>query len=93
MDRAPDIVVGYAPGYRASWQTGLGKFPRELLQDNLEKWSGDHCGDPQAVPGILFSSQDLRGEGARFRDLAPTILAHFGLPPADSMTGTSLLAT
>ncbi len=91
MDRAPDIVVGYAAGYRASWQTGLGKFPRELLQDNMEKWSGDHCGDPRVVPGIFFSSTALRGEGAQFRDLAPTLLAHFGLPPADSMTGKNLL--
>ncbi len=91
MDRAPDIVVGYGPGYRASWQTGLGKFPRDIIQDNLEKWSGDHCGDPQVVPGIFFSSQDLRGEGARFRDVAPTVLAYFGLPPADGMTGKSLL--
>jgi predicted AlkP superfamily phosphohydrolase/phosphomutase len=93
MERAPDIVVGYAAGHRASWQTALGKFPRELLADNLEKWSGDHCGDPQAVPGVLFSNSKLRGARGRFIDLAPTILAHFEAPIPDGMDGTSLLST
>jgi predicted AlkP superfamily phosphohydrolase/phosphomutase len=53
---APDLVVGYAPGYRASWQTSLGATPALLVEDNLQKWSGDHCIDPDAVPGVLFTS-------------------------------------
>ena len=53
---APDLVVGYAPGYRASWQTSLGATPARLVEDNLQKWSGDHCIDPTAVPGVLFTS-------------------------------------
>ena len=53
---APDLVVGYQPGFRASWQTTLGAVPVELVDDNDRKWSGDHCMAPEAVPGVLFTS-------------------------------------
>jgi predicted AlkP superfamily phosphohydrolase/phosphomutase len=53
---APDLVVGYAPGFRASWQTALGGVPIELIEDNKEKWSGDHLIDPSQVPGVLFTN-------------------------------------
>ena len=53
---APDLVVGYAPGYRASWQTSLGAAPPGIVADNTQPWSGDHCIAPEAVPGVLFAS-------------------------------------
>jgi predicted AlkP superfamily phosphohydrolase/phosphomutase len=53
---APDLVIGYQPGYRASWQTTLGGVPAQLLEVNARKWSGDHCVTPQAVPGVVFTS-------------------------------------
>jgi len=53
---APDLVIGYRPGYRASWQTSLGAVPTDLVEVNDRKWSGDHCILPDAVPGILFTS-------------------------------------
>ena len=53
---APDLVVGYRPGFRASWQTTLGAVPAALIDDNDRKWSGDHCVTPDAVPGVLFTS-------------------------------------
>lgn len=53
---APDLVIGYNSGYRASWQTTLGGAPSKLVEVNARKWSGDHCMDPSAVPGILFTS-------------------------------------
>lgn len=53
---APDLVIGYQPGYRASWQTTLGGVPTPLLEANARKWSGDHCMLPDAVPGVLFTS-------------------------------------
>ena len=53
---APDLVIGYNPGYRASWQTTLGGAPSQLVEVNARKWSGDHCIDPKAVPGVLFTS-------------------------------------
>jgi hypothetical protein len=56
MGDAPDLVVGYAPGYRASWQTALGGVPEKLIVPNDRKWSGDHLIEPSAVPGVLFTS-------------------------------------
>ena len=53
---APDLVIGYEPGFRASWQTTLGGVPISLVDDNNRKWSGDHCISPEAVPGVLFTS-------------------------------------
>lgn len=53
---APDLVIGYQPGFRASWQTTLGAVPAALVEDNARKWSGDHCVTPVAVPGVLFTS-------------------------------------
>lgn len=56
QDQMPDLIVGYASGYRASWQTSLGGAPAALIEDNLQPWSGDHCIDPELVPGVLFLS-------------------------------------
>ncbi len=53
---APDLVIGYEPGFRASWQTTLGAAPKESIEANAKKWSGDHCITPEAVPGVLFTS-------------------------------------
>jgi predicted AlkP superfamily phosphohydrolase/phosphomutase len=53
---APDLVIGYEPGFRASWQTTLGGVPASLVDDNKKKWSGDHCITPDAVPGVVFTS-------------------------------------
>ncbi|MCC7191155.1 MAG: alkaline phosphatase family protein [Phycisphaeraceae bacterium] len=53
---APDLVVGYARGYRASWSTAWGGVPVETTQTNVSKWSGDHCIAADEVPGVFFSS-------------------------------------
>ncbi len=55
----PDLVIGYAPGYRASSQTGLGAWEPQALELNRDHWNADHCIDPRAVPGVLFASQGL----------------------------------
>ena len=56
---APDLIVGYKRGYRASWQTVLGEAPKELMSTNTDMWSGDHCIDPELVPGVLFTNFKL----------------------------------
>ena len=75
---SPDLVVGYAPGYRASWQTTLGGAPKTLIDDNLQPWSGDHCIDPAAVPGVLFTSFAPDEPIGSIADLAPLILRLLG---------------
>jgi predicted AlkP superfamily phosphohydrolase/phosphomutase len=84
--QAPDLIVGYNRGYRSSWETVLGKFPPGLLQDNMGKWSGDHSTAEQ-VPGVLLSNKPLRVAQPALADLAPTILAAFGIPAPPAMTG------
>jgi len=71
---APDLVVGYAPNYRASWDTILGKYPREVYLDNLDPWSGDHCIDSLFMSGCLFSNRRFEKSDPALEDLAPVIL-------------------
>ena len=66
----PDLVVGYAPGCRASAETGLGRVPAAALEPNTDHWGADHCMDAEAVPGVIFSDRDLRDFGTiSFRDI------------------------
>lgn len=83
----PDAIIGYNRGYRASWETAIGSFPKELLTDNDERWSGDHCMAAEVVPGILLSNRKLKIENPRLRDLTPTILSEFGIKAPANMTG------
>lgn len=71
----PDLVVGYSPGYRASADTGLGKWGREIVVPNHQHWGADHCIDAEAVPGVLFANQDLhRYPHPSYRDIPPLII-------------------
>jgi hypothetical protein len=58
LEYAPDILVGFSPGYRASQQNGLGGWEKESLEPNLDHWGADHCIDPTAVPGVIFTSHN-----------------------------------
>ena len=91
VDTAPDILVGYARGYRASWATGTGKVPAELLEDNDREWSGDHCMDSRTVPGVLLVNRPLQPGEASLRDLSGTILRYFGVEPPAVMRNRNLL--
>ena len=86
----PDLVVGYNRGYRAGWQTILGAFPPEVLEDNTNPWSGDHCMDYTLVPGVLLSNRKIAAEAPALTDIAPTILAEFGISKAKGMIGQSV---
>jgi predicted AlkP superfamily phosphohydrolase/phosphomutase len=86
----PDILVGYNRGYRAGWQTILGSFPAEELEDNSNPWSGDHCMDYTLVPGVLLSNRKIAANTPALTDIAPTILAEFGIAKAPGMIGKSL---
>lgn len=74
---APDLIVGYAAGYRASWQTGLGQVPVELIEDNNDAWIGDHCVSAAIVPGVLFSSRKIRPNSPGLADVTSFILNRF----------------
>jgi hypothetical protein len=88
----PDLIVGYNRGYRASWQTALGKIPNNLYETNRNKWSGDHCMAAELLPGMLLINRPVnRSKGVDLRDLTATILAAFELPQPPEMQGRSIL--
>jgi len=70
--RGPDMLVGYAPGYRASAETGLGKWHNEVIQTNQDHWNADHCINPASVQGVLFSNRDLSNyPNPSYKDIPP----------------------
>lgn len=87
---APDLIIGYNSGYRASWETVLGKMPREILVDNLERWSGTHLINPDHVPGILLTNFEVARHEPELSDIAPTILNAFAIGKPTYMTGRPL---
>lgn len=88
---APDLIIGYAKNYRASWDTCLGGISEEVLTDNDMAWAADHCSDPHIVPGVLFCNKPIRTDSPRLEDLAPSILAEYGIETPSTMTGKKIL--
>jgi predicted AlkP superfamily phosphohydrolase/phosphomutase len=90
---APDLIIGYARGYRASWETVLGDLTDEVLLDNNAAWSADHCADAMEVPGILFVNRAIRNTSPSLIDMAPSILAEFGLATPTPMVGKNIFVS
>jgi len=89
-ENGPDLIVGYDRGYRASWEGAVGRVTDAVFSDNTRAWSGDHCVDPRLVPGVLLSSRRISSADPGIVDLAPTILAQFGIDKPAYMTGNVL---
>lgn len=79
LDIGPDMQVGYAEGYRGSNETALGELTPDVITDNLEPWSGDHCMDHEVVPGILLTNKKLPKPAKSLEDLAAAIVAELGV--------------
>jgi predicted AlkP superfamily phosphohydrolase/phosphomutase len=90
-DNAPDLIIGYNEGYRASWDGVTGIVNAVVIEDNAKAWSGDHCIDPALVPGVLFSNLELKTAGPSIMDIAPTALELFGIAPPAHMDGRGLV--
>jgi predicted AlkP superfamily phosphohydrolase/phosphomutase len=85
----PDLVVGYSPGYRASAETGIGKWAEASIEPNRDHWGGDHCMSAQAVPGVLFSNHDLGNyPHPSYRDI-PALTIGVKPSPSDSASPPS----
>lgn len=88
---APDAILGFCRGYRSSWETAVGDAADDWVADNWGKWSGDHCIDADLVPGVLLCNQAVRAEAPALWDIAPTVLAEYGIAVPSNMTGRPIL--
>ena len=93
LGAAPDLIVGYAEGYRASWQAAVGKTTSDVFADNTKAWCGDHCVDPHLVPGVLFSNLHLDAEDPGIEDMAATALHLFGVAAPAWLEGKPVVKT
>ncbi len=87
---APDLIVGWNVGYRTSWKSILGGFSEEAITDNLDKWSGDHCIDPNLVPALLVTNKRVSRQNPSLIDITATILKEFGISPDHQIEGKTL---
>ena len=92
---APDLIIGYDKHYGASDETTLGEIvnPDEhpVLEDNLDRWSGNHLMAPEVVPGVLIVNRKVGMGEYELVDLTATLLDYYGLPLSEGMVGESIL--
>jgi predicted AlkP superfamily phosphohydrolase/phosphomutase len=91
LETAPDIVLGFGRGYRISWQSPLGGFPREIVEDNTQRWSGDHMSAPDILPGIAFTNRKFTAGAPALEDLTASVLGVFGVEKPADMIGRAVL--
>jgi len=90
---APDLLIGYEGGYRNSWECATGSVTASVFSDNTRSWSGDHCVDPDIVPGVLFCNRRIRAERPRLIDVPLSILELFGQKRARYMQGEMIFGS
>jgi len=88
---APDIVLGFSPGYRMSWKNAEGSLSTEIISDNKDKWTGDHLIDRSHVPGVLFTNFKINKKNPDIMDIVPTILKFFNVNKLETIDGNSLI--
>jgi predicted AlkP superfamily phosphohydrolase/phosphomutase len=84
---SPDLVMGYRRGFRGSWETTLGKFPKDVITDNTDPWSGDHCIDPTEVPATIVTNKKMVKSDPAIWDIGPTVLSEMGVPVPPEFEG------
>ena len=84
---APDLLIGYEGGYRSSWECATGAVTAGVFSDNTRSWSGDHCVDPDIVPGVFFCNRKIATESPRLIDIPVSVVELFGQARARHMQG------
>jgi predicted AlkP superfamily phosphohydrolase/phosphomutase len=87
---APDIVLGFNRGYRISFKSPLGRVPKDILEVNKAKWSGDHMGAAELMPGILLANRPFAAESPALTDVTATIMDVFDIEKPQEMIGASI---
>jgi predicted AlkP superfamily phosphohydrolase/phosphomutase len=90
-EKGPDLLVGYSRGYRSSWESPLGSFPKDVFVDNKSPWSGDHCIDYRLVPGILVTNRRITSPAPTLADLTVSLLDEFGIAAPSGLIGKDVL--
>ncbi len=91
VEDAPDLIVGAHVGYRVSWTCATGAVAEDIFEDNVKSWSGDHCINPDDIPGVLFTNRAIAEDDPSIMDVGPTILDLFGVPVPAYCDGHSLM--
>ncbi|MHC4158275.1 MAG: alkaline phosphatase family protein [Planctomycetota bacterium] len=92
MKYAPDLILGFHRGYRGPGLDSEGRLAKEVMVDNTEAWGADHCFAAEEVPGVLFANRRILAKAPSLIDLAPTMLAEFGLGKPNTMEGSNVFA-
>ncbi|MBU0756312.1 MAG: alkaline phosphatase family protein [Planctomycetes bacterium] len=87
VSEAPEIIVGCKAEYRISDESTLGKFPENIIEDNMDPWSGCHLMAAEEVPGILLTNKKITLEDPKLYDLTATILKEYGIEKLPEMIG------
>ncbi|HSP07467.1 MAG TPA: alkaline phosphatase family protein, partial [Acidobacteriota bacterium] len=91
VGNAPDLVVGFHDGYRVSWQTTLGGIPKDLVENNMKKWSGDHCSfDYKDTMGVFLTNKKVQKANPNLVDIAPTVYKLLDVPFVLNIDGKPL---
>src|SRR5262249_33761977 len=92
LANAAELQVGFADGYRVSWQSTLGGSPPGLVYPNMKKWSGDHGSfDYKTTPRPLIFNPPLAASGAApIIHNPPPALKNFRRPVPSAIDGRSL---
>jgi bisphosphoglycerate-independent phosphoglycerate mutase (AlkP superfamily) len=61
------------------------------LEDNTQRWSGDHMSSPEVLPGILLANRKIAAETPALYDLTATVLDVFGVEKPKEMIGENVL--
>ena len=75
--------MGYAKGTRHDGSSAIGDVESVIFSDNTSQWSGDHCMDHEAVPGLIATNKPLKRPARDLKALHDSILAEFGLEAPD----------
>jgi predicted AlkP superfamily phosphohydrolase/phosphomutase len=88
LNSAPDLQVGFNDGFRVGWQDTLGAIAKAVVEDNMRKWSGDHCATATEISGgVLFINRPLATDTPSIMDLGPSILALLGVEVPAGLDG------
>jgi predicted AlkP superfamily phosphohydrolase/phosphomutase len=91
IGNAPDLMVGFHDGYRVSWQTTLGGIPKNLVDNNMKKWSGDHCSfDYKSTYGVFLTNRKTNTPDPKIVDIAPTVYKLLDVAPVAELDGKPL---